>query len=134
MHIAHCTYIHTYIHTYVRTLVRTSFMISTLVWLSPFLYSSGQSSSRMRGFSIRRRILEWVTSYTYMHTYIHTYICKTNNNLKAVYNNNEYNRYQRSRVHSGTHTVHTVRTYIHTHALLTLLNITPSNTQQSDNC
>ena len=37
-------------------------MISTFVWLSPFLYSSGQSSSRMRGRSMRRRILEWVTS------------------------------------------------------------------------
>ncbi|KOO27437.1 t-complex protein 1 subunit alpha [Chrysochromulina tobinii] len=29
---------------------------------SPFLYSSVQSSSRMRGFSIRRRIFEWTTS------------------------------------------------------------------------
>mmetsp|Transcript_23875 Transcript_23875/g.64022 ORF Transcript_23875/g.64022 Transcript_23875/m.64022 type:complete len:261 (+) Transcript_23875:1266-2048(+) len=32
------------------------------VWLSPFLYSSVQSSSRMRGFSIFRRILAWTTS------------------------------------------------------------------------
>jgi hypothetical protein len=31
-------------------------------WLSPFLYSSGQSSSRMRGFSMRRRIFACVTS------------------------------------------------------------------------
>mmetsp|Transcript_12294 Transcript_12294/g.31602 ORF Transcript_12294/g.31602 Transcript_12294/m.31602 type:complete len:223 (+) Transcript_12294:476-1144(+) len=39
-----------------------SFVISTLVWLSPFLYSSGQSSSTTRGFLISRRILGCVMS------------------------------------------------------------------------
>mmetsp|Transcript_115464 Transcript_115464/g.367201 ORF Transcript_115464/g.367201 Transcript_115464/m.367201 type:complete len:204 (-) Transcript_115464:772-1383(-) len=34
-----------------------SFVISTLVWLSPFLYSSGQSKRTTRGFLIMRRIL-----------------------------------------------------------------------------
>mmetsp|Transcript_67002 Transcript_67002/g.143304 ORF Transcript_67002/g.143304 Transcript_67002/m.143304 type:complete len:271 (-) Transcript_67002:768-1580(-) len=33
-----------------------SFVISTLVWLSPFLYSSGQSNSTTRGFLMSRRI------------------------------------------------------------------------------
>mmetsp|Transcript_37015 Transcript_37015/g.82278 ORF Transcript_37015/g.82278 Transcript_37015/m.82278 type:complete len:233 (+) Transcript_37015:882-1580(+) len=34
----------------------SSLVISTLVWFSPFLYSRGQSSSRMRGLAILRRI------------------------------------------------------------------------------
>ena len=40
----------------------SSFMISMLVWLSPFLYSRLQSNNRIFGFSIRRFILGWVTS------------------------------------------------------------------------
>mmetsp|Transcript_112557 Transcript_112557/g.363561 ORF Transcript_112557/g.363561 Transcript_112557/m.363561 type:complete len:219 (-) Transcript_112557:755-1411(-) len=39
-----------------------SLVISTFVWLSPFLYSRGQSSSTTRGFLISRRILGWVMS------------------------------------------------------------------------
>mmetsp|Transcript_69074 Transcript_69074/g.194764 ORF Transcript_69074/g.194764 Transcript_69074/m.194764 type:complete len:205 (+) Transcript_69074:582-1196(+) len=39
-----------------------SLVISTFVWLSPFLYSSGQSRRRTRGFLISRRILGWVMS------------------------------------------------------------------------
>mmetsp|Transcript_4233 Transcript_4233/g.12171 ORF Transcript_4233/g.12171 Transcript_4233/m.12171 type:complete len:232 (-) Transcript_4233:716-1411(-) len=39
-----------------------SFVISTLVWLSPFLYSSGQSRSTTRGFLMIRRIRGWVMS------------------------------------------------------------------------
>ena len=115
------------VHTYIHTLVRTSFMISTLVWLSPFLYSSGQSSSRMRGFSIRRRILEWVTSYTYIHTY-----AKQTTTLKQytiIMNTIDIRGLESIPEH-----IPYVRIYIHKHALLTLLNITPSNTQQSDNC
>lgn len=40
----------------------SSFKISTFVWFSPFLYSSGQSKSRMRGFSMRRRMRPGVTT------------------------------------------------------------------------
>ena len=40
----------------------SSFVISMLVCDSPFLYSSGQSSRMMRGFSILRRILGCVMS------------------------------------------------------------------------
>jgi hypothetical protein len=40
----------------------SSLLTSILVCDSPFLYSSEQSSSTMRGFSIRRRILGWVMS------------------------------------------------------------------------
>mmetsp|Transcript_62242 Transcript_62242/g.126486 ORF Transcript_62242/g.126486 Transcript_62242/m.126486 type:complete len:247 (+) Transcript_62242:425-1165(+) len=40
----------------------SSLVISKLVWLSPFLYSSGQSMSSTRGFSMRRRIRECTTS------------------------------------------------------------------------
>mmetsp|Transcript_79445 Transcript_79445/g.177656 ORF Transcript_79445/g.177656 Transcript_79445/m.177656 type:complete len:321 (+) Transcript_79445:584-1546(+) len=39
-----------------------SFVISTLVWLSPFLYSRGQSRSTTRGFLISLRILGCVMS------------------------------------------------------------------------
>mmetsp|Transcript_95723 Transcript_95723/g.249366 ORF Transcript_95723/g.249366 Transcript_95723/m.249366 type:complete len:418 (-) Transcript_95723:500-1753(-) len=39
-----------------------SLVISTLVWLSPFLYSRGQSSRQTRGFLISRRIRGWVMS------------------------------------------------------------------------
>jgi hypothetical protein len=39
-----------------------SFEISMLVCDSPFLYSSGQSNNRIRGFSMRRRMAGWVTS------------------------------------------------------------------------
>mmetsp|Transcript_45497 Transcript_45497/g.114561 ORF Transcript_45497/g.114561 Transcript_45497/m.114561 type:complete len:205 (-) Transcript_45497:718-1332(-) len=39
-----------------------SLVISTLVWLSPFLYSSGQSNKTTRGFLMMRRILGWVMS------------------------------------------------------------------------
>ena len=35
---------------------------STLVWFSPFLYSSGQSSSRMRGLLMRRRMRPGATT------------------------------------------------------------------------
>mmetsp|Transcript_30437 Transcript_30437/g.54517 ORF Transcript_30437/g.54517 Transcript_30437/m.54517 type:complete len:271 (-) Transcript_30437:792-1604(-) len=40
----------------------SSLLSSTLVWFSPFLYSRGQSSSRMRGFSILRRIRPGATT------------------------------------------------------------------------
>mmetsp|Transcript_27506 Transcript_27506/g.82914 ORF Transcript_27506/g.82914 Transcript_27506/m.82914 type:complete len:329 (-) Transcript_27506:137-1123(-) len=39
-----------------------SLVISTLVWLSPFLYSNGQSSSTTRGFLMTRRMRGWVMS------------------------------------------------------------------------
>ena len=35
---------------------------STLVWFSPFLYSRGQSSSRMRGLAILRRMRPGATT------------------------------------------------------------------------
>mmetsp|Transcript_15616 Transcript_15616/g.28389 ORF Transcript_15616/g.28389 Transcript_15616/m.28389 type:complete len:241 (-) Transcript_15616:680-1402(-) len=40
----------------------SSSVISTFVCDSPFLYSRGESSKRIRGFSILRLILLWVTS------------------------------------------------------------------------
>mmetsp|Transcript_12408 Transcript_12408/g.29541 ORF Transcript_12408/g.29541 Transcript_12408/m.29541 type:complete len:219 (-) Transcript_12408:659-1315(-) len=40
-----------------------SSVISIVVCDSPFLYSKGESNKRMRGFSMRRRILEWVVSF-----------------------------------------------------------------------
>mmetsp|Transcript_38019 Transcript_38019/g.96161 ORF Transcript_38019/g.96161 Transcript_38019/m.96161 type:complete len:264 (-) Transcript_38019:681-1472(-) len=40
----------------------SSLVISTLVWFSPFLYSSGQSSSRMRGLWILRRMRPGATT------------------------------------------------------------------------
>mmetsp|Transcript_29671 Transcript_29671/g.87811 ORF Transcript_29671/g.87811 Transcript_29671/m.87811 type:complete len:330 (+) Transcript_29671:4066-5055(+) len=40
----------------------SSLVISTLVWFSPFLYSSGQSSSRMRGLAILRRMRPGTTT------------------------------------------------------------------------
>mmetsp|Transcript_26210 Transcript_26210/g.73546 ORF Transcript_26210/g.73546 Transcript_26210/m.73546 type:complete len:210 (+) Transcript_26210:520-1149(+) len=39
-----------------------SLVISTFVWLSPFLYSNGQSRSTTRGFLMIRRMRGWVMS------------------------------------------------------------------------